>query len=438
MALHESLESLRDSFKSLAATIDETNGDTRPFLSVYGLPAPAVDRYDLSNMATAFAEKIERFNDGITLSSDEINYIEGVRAQVILLQKQVANIYNGNAPQSVPVIVTTLSAMLILLDQYITPQWERENSIELMPRQLGTRIRGMQDQLKQIAPDLDVLLESVHLIRDARIAAQSLPTDLESLKKATAQVQSLGKSAEEDRVSIAMAQSATDHVSKQMQAMHKTAEALVQQLQDLHRVGTSTTLAGAFDERAKSLSKSVWGWLAILLIALGGGVFIGSTRVDAITVAMNTNTVNWQGVWINVVLTLFSVSAPVWLGWVATKQIIQRFRLAEDYAYKASISNAYEGYRREAVALDESFRDKLFDSALTRLDEVPGRLVDKDTHGSPFHELIASPTVREAINMVPNFAEKFSEFAKSAVDLVRKEKTTSSSTSKAAASSTED
>lgn len=50
--------------------------------------------------------------------------------------------------------------------------------------------------------------------------------------------------------------------------------------------------------------------------------------------------VQWSAVWINVLLTMLSVSAPVWLGWVATKQIAQRFRLAEDYAYKASISNA--------------------------------------------------------------------------------------------------
>ena len=66
----------------------------------------------------------------------------------------------------------------------------------------------------------------------------------------------------------------------------------------------------------------------------------------------------------------------------------ERFRLSEDYAFKASVSKAYEGYRREAANLDEAFAARLFSSALTRLDEAPLRLVETENHGSPWHELI--------------------------------------------------
>lgn len=125
--------------------------------------------------------------------------------------------------------------------------------------------------------------------------------------------------------------------------------------------------------------------------------------------------VQWSAVWINVLLTMLSVSAPVWLGWVATKQIAQRFRLAEDYAYKASISNAYEGYRREAVNLDASFQTRLFDSALTRLDETPGRLVEAGSHGSPLHELLASDVVSQAVKAVPSFAQDVKDLAVSSL-----------------------
>jgi hypothetical protein len=54
----------------------------------------------------------------------------------------------------------------------------------------------------------------------------------------------------------------------------------------------------------------------------------------------------------DVVLSLLSIGAPIWLAWQATKQIGQRFRLSEDYAFKASISRAYEGFRREAARID--------------------------------------------------------------------------------------
>ncbi|MFX8523854.1 hypothetical protein ABTM10_20480, partial [Acinetobacter baumannii] len=76
------------------------------------------------------------------------------------------------------------------------------------------------------------------------------------------------------------------------------------------------------------------------------------------------------------------------------KQIGQRFRLAEDYAFKASISRAYEGFRREAARFDKDMEARLLASALTRLDELPLRLVEPTSHGSPWHELATSDTVK--------------------------------------------
>lgn len=63
----------------------------------------------------------------------------------------------------------------------------------------------------------------------------------------------------------------------------------------------------------------------------------------------------------------------MWFAWLATKQIGQRFHLAEDYAFKASVAKAYEGYRKEAARIDPEFEARLFGSALTRLDEAPLR-----------------------------------------------------------------
>jgi hypothetical protein len=108
---------------------------------------------------------------------------------------------------------------------------------------------------------------------------------------------------------------------------------------------------------------------------------------------------------------LLSVGGPVWFAWLATKQIGQRFRLAEDYAYKASISKAYEGYRREAAQLDEDFQRRLFASALTRLDEQPLRFVEHATHGSPWHELLASEVVKDAIRIAPQLVAEWTQKA---------------------------
>lgn len=113
----------------------------------------------------------------------------------------------------------------------------------------------------------------------------------------------------------------------------------------------------------------------------------------------------------NFVLSALSVGAPVWFAWLATKQIGQRFRLAEDYAFKASVSRAYEGYRREAARVDADLEVRLLESALARLDELPLRLVEVSSHGSPFHELASSELVQQALKIVPGFSEQVKDLA---------------------------
>ena len=109
----------------------------------------------------------------------------------------------------------------------------------------------------------------------------------------------------------------------------------------------------------------------------------------------------------------------MWFAWLATKQIGQRFRLAEDYAFKASVSRAYEGYRREAENIDPAFVSRLFASALSRLDEQPLRLVETATHGSPWHELASSDLIRKATESIPEFTASVAQLAKDGLAALR-------------------
>jgi len=108
---------------------------------------------------------------------------------------------------------------------------------------------------------------------------------------------------------------------------------------------------------------------------------------------------------VNILLSVLSVGASVWFAWLSTKQIGQRFRLSEDYGFKASIATAYEGYRREAARIDKDLEIELLRSALAHLDELPLRLVEEESHGSPWHELASSDVVKKAIEQVPGFVD---------------------------------
>jgi hypothetical protein len=149
-------------------------------------------------------------------------------------------------------------------------------------------------------------------------------------------------------------------------------------------------LAGAFDQRASRLQWSIRLWTLGLLAALSSGAYLGSLRVKVLSDAISQPVADWGIIWMHVILSLLSIGAPLWFAWLATKQIGQNFRLAEDYAFKASVAKAYEGYRKEAVQIDPAFAARLFSSALDRLEEAPLRFVEHATHGSPWHEFFSS------------------------------------------------
>ncbi|HBH8229605.1 TPA: hypothetical protein KXY69_005131, partial [Raoultella ornithinolytica] len=182
-----------------------------------------------------------------------------------------------------------------------------------------------------------------------------------------------------------------------------------------YAASTSVGLAAAFSERSDSLNKSVYWWVAGLVIALTVAVIFGSHNVQSLISATWQSEPSGTIIVTRIFLSLLSIGGPIWFAWLATKQIGQRFRLSEDYAFKASISRAYEGFRSEASRIDKNLEAKLLASALSRLDEIPLRLVETETHGSPYHELLTSNTIKEALKTVPGLSDQIKNMAEKAL-----------------------
>lgn len=204
-----------------------------------------------------------------------------------------------------------------------------------------------------------------------------------------------------------------------MEKINTEAAAVLKNCQTAYAASTSVGLAAAFSERSVSLSRSIWFWIGGLIIALMAGSFLGSGQLKALSELLKIPDASVAVVTLNLLLSIISVGAPIWFAWLATKQIGQRFRLSEDYAFKASIARAYEGFRREAACFDKDMEAKLLNSALTRLDELPLRLVETTTHGSPWHELASSDAVKQAMNMVPAFSEQVKGLAERSLDTLK-------------------
>lgn len=207
----------------------------------------------------------------------------------------------------------------------------------------------------------------------------------------------MSKDAERDAIAIAASAETAKEVLADLQKKKDQAVQLVKRTEDAYSAATTMGLGASFEARATSLAQSMWVWVVGLLIALIAGSIIGWLRISLVEDLIKANA-SATSIWLNTFMSFVSIAAPVWFAWIATKQIGQRFRLAEDYAFKASVAKAYEGYRREAASIDQSFAQRLFSSALDRLEEAPLRFVEHETHGSPWHEAFGFRGKKERAN----------------------------------------
>lgn len=412
--MNKTLEDIAAALDEISTAIINSWGGDNTLKENWGFHHPALTRQDLAEMADILAEKIREYDRDEVPDAVEKSVINAAKQIRLLKSETISNFYSGNGWQAVPAYMTTLAWLQMALEPVLS--WQAATDPSLMPPKVARRLRAMQARLDEIAPETESLQAKIKLINEASEAADSLPTDMEDLRKARAQIESLSTESATTQGKIKQRWDEIEKLLGTISEKSVEADKLVKQTEEAYRVATSIGLAGAFDQRSKSLSWSMRWWVAGLMVALGGGTAIGANRVKVLTEALSAGSPNWGIIWLHIILSIVSVGAPLWFAWLATKQIGQRFRLAEDYGYKASVAKAYEGYRREAARIDEDFENRLFDSALTRLEEAPLRLVDDESHGSPWHELISSDAFKTALDKVPDLGDVLDRIRRSKTD----------------------
>lgn len=421
--MHKDLELVCKSLDALSTAVTGASAEERTLCEIFGWNCPTVTRHDLAALPKQLAARIREANPEeidkaiFPLVNDMPRRLQFVQANT------VPYLFNGHAVNAAPAYIGTLESMRNALEPMLS--WQVSSDPKAMPPKIAKRIRALVAELDEIAPDKEALSQQIKLIQEAVEAAESLPTDLQALKEAHSKVIKIS----DDSVAILgkiipKEKEANDSVGT-IKSKEIEASKLVALCEEAYRITTTTGLAAAFDSRATSLSNSMHIWVLGLVAALVTGSVVGMHSFDLLSNALVAKETKWDLIFMNIMLAIFSVGAPVWFAWIATKQIGQRFRLSEDYAFKASVAKAYEGYRKEAVRIDPAFEARLFSSALTRLEEAPLRLVENETHGSPWHELFASKPFQNALNTVPELKEKFIAVAKDGVDLIKVKTSTS-------------
>lgn len=345
--------------------------------------------------------------------NDEIDDKDGalaryLRALEFLSANTVPQIW-GNANEAVPAYIITIHALKTALEPFLIKDDSKELAIQLKNQR--KRVRSLEATLNDLEPRTSPLKDIVSSIEQAHETAEQLPTDLASLKEARETIGKLVTESTADKAAALSAKTEIEKLQEELKVVSEEAQKVLEKCESAYSAATSVGLAAAFYKRSRNLSISMWVWVISLIGSLATGGYFGSVQLQKLLGLMAQRDISNLSMSINFIMAILSIGAPVWFSWLATKQIGQRFKLSEDYAFKASVSTAYEGFRREAARVDTEMEAKLLSSALTRLDELPLRLVEAESHGSPWHELASSNIVKQAMSKIPSFPDKVKELA---------------------------
>ena len=308
--------------------------------------------------------------------NDEIDDKDGalaryLRALEFLSANTVPQIW-GNANDAVPAYIITINALKTALEPFLIKDDSKELAIQL--RNQRRRVRSLEASLNELEPRTSPLKEMVSSIEQAHETAEQLPTDLESLREARETIDKLVTESTADKAAALAAKTEIEKLQEELNGVSEEAQKVLKQCERAYSAATSVGLAAAFSKRSRNLSISMWVWVISLIGSLATGGYFGSIQLQKLLELMAQRDISNLSMSINFIMAILSIGAPVWFSWLATKQIGQRFKLSEDYAFKASVSSAYEGFRRETSRFDKEMEAKLLNSALTRLDDISSRI----------------------------------------------------------------
>ncbi|MDN2716184.1 hypothetical protein [Janthinobacterium sp. SUN120] len=412
--MHPTLTEICNNLDALALEVSNVGGDGVISIAHGNGMVPSVDRKELSEMASNLSAKIKECDPSVILGNESRVFDYIVRLQFIR-NNTVQNIWN-NPTVGVNAYISTIEALERVLEPSLKTDDEKGDSIAI--RRLRLKIRAMNGRIAELEPQYAELDTMVARIVNAYEAADQLPDDLVALDGYREKMESITLLVQKNQTYIDQSRDSSAISEKKLEKMAEEAKLIVEKCQSAYTAATSQGLAAAFADRSTKLSNSMWVWVVGLAVSLIIGGIFGSLNLVRLLDLMRIPGVSIGTVAMNMMLSMFSVAAPIWFAWISTKQIGQRFRLAEDYAFKAAVSRAYEGYRAEASRIDKDLELRLLASALDRLDEQPLRLVESLSHGSPWHELMSSDVIKSACKAIPGFANQLNDLAKDALSRV--------------------
>ena len=427
--MQQKIEEVKNNFLSLNTLVDTIDFPNDPISDRAPNDFPVIYKEDIKLLISDVLNKLSElqllatFNENEEAEMDRLIYTSSKIQDGLNVFKNFSN--SVNSAKGLIISITTLHNVVIRLNSMLS--LERISSTQIMPKSIKRQIDVYVAKIAKIDNEFNFVDEKIKAISEAYDASLRLPETKESLEETESEIKAIYKDLKEkhDLIYKLLPESEnsrdkiqnlyeiskkeiletnknfqdksselTDHYKNRIDEFDSRASVLLDKCDKLLRGSTSYGLAGAFNEKAKSLKWSIRLWSGALAGSLGCAGLLGYIRLSTLEKIIQNGNLSPSLITIEILISIASILGPLWFAWIATKQISQRFKLAEDYDFKASISKAYEGYREESIDIDPEFRERLFDNALTRLEEIPLRYVSNDEYSSPLMEIMNSPVIK--------------------------------------------
>ena len=348
--MEQKLTELIGVLETLKKTVDESNLPENTFDQLHGWNQVFLDKDDIKYVISNFIHKLKAYGDN-QLTEGLVSTIDSHIDNITRLNTNLKSYFTNNASHLLHSVPSTLLTLFTIINDvdFELFSWENIQDKKLLPRGLSTRLRSTKTQLDTLDESSGNLKNKIEVINNAHEAAESLPTDLASLQEAKEHLETLLRNANDElstskqeinaiktNINLFLKETEKAHeeaLSFRGEAKQSAQEAskLVAQCDDALQITTTEGLAAGFDQKAKELKNSIWIWIAGLLIALCAGAWIGAERVTAFTQILENPLTAGQAI-LHTIMSVFSIGGPLWLAWISTQQINQRFKLSEDYS----------------------------------------------------------------------------------------------------------
>lgn len=221
------------------------------------------------------------------------------------------------------------------------------------------------------------------LLAQAKTNQQELQALLEQSKTNSAKTAEIARTADEKDKRV-------KDYEGQLKKLQEDYDAIRKKIDDILPGATSAGLAKAFNIRKIALGPTRWAAIVIFCASIIGFIALGLWAI------LGEGIKNWDD------FLIFTIErSPIILGLIVLEEFSRRLfnstlKLEEDYAYKETLSMAFDGYQKAMTQVQSAAKDTLAHTlsknVLDAINERPGRLLEhaeEENEKLPLQALLA-------------------------------------------------